>query len=309
MNKRTCVRSFQSLLCAIIVFAAVFPVHALAGPGEVPSSQVATEASLGSEHLVTTVLPGSASSPALNLAPSPQHEGDAGEVLSIVVAPQDVMAGQQVTFTIRTLNTGTTTWDPNDVAAEVVVFDEEGNPLAIGHGADAMPFESVAPGAEASVTVFLQVPVDWAGAYQYTTKVWVKSTLLEAHTQANDSLEVSPMMGPIDIRQDSTAMWVEGISAAGESGGGQAVDLVFAMDTSGSMYDEFSALCGKIDDIIADLQGRGITVRYRILGITATRECATDTVSNLVSGATSNHVEDWGPATYDLSNGYDLVGE
>ncbi|HET6446495.1 MAG TPA: choice-of-anchor X domain-containing protein, partial [candidate division Zixibacteria bacterium] len=86
---------------------------------------------------------------------------------------------------------------------------------------------------------------------------------------------------------------------------GHAVDLVFAMDTSGSMDDEFESLCTKIDQIVAELSSRGIQLNYRILGIASVRSCATNTVTNLIPGGVSNHIEDWGPATEDLAKFYD----
>jgi uncharacterized repeat protein (TIGR01451 family) len=84
----------------------------------------------------------------------------------------------------------------------------------------------------------------------------------------------------------------------------QAVDLIFAMDTSGSMNDEFSALCSKIDDVVNDLLGQGITVQPKILGIDGNLECTEDTITNLIPNAKSDHIEDWGPAIYDLAYGY-----
>ncbi len=85
---------------------------------------------------------------------------------------------------------------------------------------------------------------------------------------------------------------------------GGKVDVVFAMDTSGSMYDEFGALCHQIDAIVANLQNQGVSVNYRILGLARTFQCASDTVQHLVPGGLVNHEEDWGPAVTDLSNGY-----
>lgn len=82
-----------------------------------------------------------------------------------------------------------------------------------------------------------------------------------------------------------------------------SVDVVFAMDTSGSMDDEFSELCGQIDTIVSSLREMGIVVNYRILGIAATRDCTADTVANLVPGRVDN-TEDWGPAVADLAEGY-----
>ncbi len=85
---------------------------------------------------------------------------------------------------------------------------------------------------------------------------------------------------------------------------GGKVDVVFAMDTSGSMNDEFSALCSQINAIVANLQNQGVSVNYRILGLARTFQCASDTVQHLVPGGLVNHEEDWGPAVTDLSNGY-----
>ncbi|MFQ6058122.1 MAG: GEVED domain-containing protein [Anaerolineae bacterium] len=89
---------------------------------------------------------------------------------------------------------------------------------------------------------------------------------------------------------------------------GAKVDVVFAMDTSPSMDDEFDALCTNIAAVVADLQAVGLTVNHRILGITAPRLCATDSVLNFLTmqgqPVTVNHEEDWGPAVVDLAGGY-----
>lgn len=86
--------------------------------------------------------------------------------------------------------------------------------------------------------------------------------------------------------------------------GTRQVDVVFVMDTSGSMNDEFSALCSDIQLLVSDLQAEGININYTILGITASRECATDSVQSSVPGATVAHEEDWGPAMSDVSAYY-----
>ena len=85
--------------------------------------------------------------------------------------------------------------------------------------------------------------------------------------------------------------------------GGDA-DVVFIMDTSGSMSDEFSTLCAEITTIISSLQSQGITVTYKIVGITANRDCTSDYVTNMVLNPISNHLEDWGPATQDIAEKY-----
>jgi hypothetical protein len=80
--------------------------------------------------------------------------------------------------------------------------------------------------------------------------------------------------------------------------------VLFMMDTSGSMSDEFDVLCNKIDDIVQGLQDGGITIDYEILGINATRSCASGTVSGSVPNPTVNHIEDWGPAVEDVAEQY-----
>ncbi len=82
------------------------------------------------------------------------------------------------------------------------------------------------------------------------------------------------------------------------------VDIVFVMDTSESMDDEFSALCENIRKLVADLQAQNIAVRYEILGVQQNRQCTKSTVPQTVSNSTVSQYEDWGPATRDLAAGY-----
>jgi hypothetical protein len=86
------------------------------------------------------------------------------------------------------------------------------------------------------------------------------------------------------------------------------VDIVFVMDTSGSMNDEFSTLCAEIPNIVQGIQDQGFPVTYTILGITSTKQCAVNHVKSYVLGTgntpVSNHSEDWGPATQDIANYY-----
>ena len=240
------------------------------------------------------------SSPALNPASAFRQDDVAGEIISVVVDPTPVVAGEQATFVVTVRNTGTTTWDPTGVEAEVIVVDEDGTQLASGWGSDAVPFEAVAPGAETSVVAYLQVPRDWQGTYRYAVKLWYMSSLMDSYTAEDVLLEVSPAEGPIEAEDDALQREEHLVGMSG----GQTVDIVFAMDTSGSMSDEFSALCSKIGDVVIDLRSRGITVRYKILGILNNRDCTSDTVSNVIPGGRTNQYEDWGPATYDLSYGY-----
>ncbi len=91
------------------------------------------------------------------------------------------------------------------------------------------------------------------------------------------------------------------------------VDIVFIMDTSGSMRDEAVALCMGINQLVADLAGLGIVVNPHFLGITqapgGSFSCLTDHVVNLLgpevpgdAGScafpdTLSAYESWGPAT------------
>jgi len=85
-------------------------------------------------------------------------------------------------------------------------------------------------------------------------------------------------------------------------------EIIFAMDTSGSMSDEFDVLCNRITEIINGVANAGINIGSHIYGIRYNRNCTENTVYNVVvnNGATPtvNHSEDWGPAIVDLSEHY-----
>ena len=76
------------------------------------------------------------------------------------------------------------------------------------------------------------------------------------------------------------------------------------MDTSDSMSDEFSTLCTKISTVISNLESQGITVSYKIVGITENKNCSSDYVTNMFTSPVSNHSKDWGPATQDIAGKY-----
>ena len=81
-------------------------------------------------------------------------------------------------------------------------------------------------------------------------------------------------------------------------------EVLFIMDTSGSMWDETEVLCSKINDIVTGLQNQNINIEYKILGITENYACTTDYVYSIVTNPTVNHYEDWGPAVEDVANQY-----
>jgi len=82
------------------------------------------------------------------------------------------------------------------------------------------------------------------------------------------------------------------------------VDVVFVMDTSESMDDEFQALCTSIDRVVEGLEDRGITVRYTVLGITQDKFCATDNVAHRFPNAAADTPEDWGTAVADVAGNF-----
>lgn len=83
------------------------------------------------------------------------------------------------------------------------------------------------------------------------------------------------------------------------------VDIIFAMDTSGSMDDEASALKNAIDDIKQDLSNiYDLEIKY--WGITSTYSSwgLTSNVRSEVGYKLADHSEDWAPAVNDLSKYY-----
>jgi len=91
------------------------------------------------------------------------------------------------------------------------------------------------------------------------------------------------------------------------------MEIVFVMDTSGSMRDEADALCAGISQVIADLNKQGVFIRANFLGITqisgGSFSCLTDHVLGLLGGTVpgdaqscpfpdgTSAYESWGPAT------------
>lgn len=91
------------------------------------------------------------------------------------------------------------------------------------------------------------------------------------------------------------------------------IDLVFVMDTSGSMRDEAETLCAGMTQVISDLKQQGVNVQADFLGITQTPggsfSCLTDHVLGLLGGDVpgdaascpfpdgTSAYESWGPAT------------
>jgi len=113
---------------------------------------------------------------------------------------------------------------------------------------------------------------------------------------------------------DGTSLDCDGNGVPDECLSCPPLDIVFVMDTSGSMNDEAAALCNSIVQVVADLGALGIIVNPSFLGITQTPggdfSCLTDNVANLLGTAvpgtvdTLNDSEDWGPATAVVADGF-----
>lgn len=86
------------------------------------------------------------------------------------------------------------------------------------------------------------------------------------------------------------------------------VDIVFVFDTSGSMHDEGLSLCSVVDTVVQNIRDDGFTVTYNVWAITSWSAsyfpCITTSVRDEFTGEISNHSEDWGPATSDISTMY-----
>lgn len=81
------------------------------------------------------------------------------------------------------------------------------------------------------------------------------------------------------------------------------VDIIFAMDTSGSMSDEATALVNAINGVTSDLSSE-FDIDAKLWGITGSGWGLTSYVTANVSNPLSNHLEDWAPAVNDLSSKY-----
>lgn len=109
----------------------------------------------------------------------------------------------------------------------------------------------------------------------------------------------------------ANATLLTGGDAANFASATSIVDIVFVIDTSGSMSDDIAAIGNTAQSVVRNLNCADIDcyVRARFMGITGTSNIFNETVSGWVAGkggtATSNDSEDNGPAVVDLVNWYD----
>ncbi|MFO0747235.1 MAG: Ig-like domain-containing protein [Myxococcota bacterium] len=92
----------------------------------------------------------------------------------------------------------------------------------------------------------------------------VCNVLVDADPDCNDNL----VPDTCDIAVGGASTDCDGDHIPDECGSCNApVEIVFAVDTSGSMDDEAAVLCANIDSIVTSLQAEGIQVTARIFGI------------------------------------------
>ncbi len=109
----------------------------------------------------------------------------------------------------------------------------------------------------------------------------------------------------------ATASSMTGGDAASQAAADDILDIVFAIDTSGSMYDDINAIGAVAQSVIANLEcpDCDVWVRASFMGIAGTYGSVfNERVTSYVVGAggtpMSNHSEDNGWAVVDLANWY-----
>lgn len=123
------------------------------------------------------------------------------------------------------------------------------------------------------------------------------------------SLMATACMG---LAANANAILVIGGDAVSQASATSIVDIVFAIDTSGSMTDDIASIGAKAQSVIQNLNcpNSDCYVRARFMGITQNydsfwNENVRQYVLNKGGTPVSNHSEDNGPAVIDLVNYYD----
>ncbi|MBZ9578270.1 TrbC/VirB2 family protein [Patescibacteria group bacterium] len=81
-------------------------------------------------------------------------------------------------------------------------------------------------------------------------------------------------------------------------------EIVFVVDTSGSMNNEWITLCNVIDDVVDSLEKKDVILKYTIYGIDMLKVCATGVLPYAGCGAPHGDREQWGPAVEDRAQNY-----
>lgn len=232
-------------------------------------------------------------------AESSPTTGLSGVIDGVSFAQEPLPAGDVTTVVITVRNDSPDTWEPLLLLGMIELLGPDGGVVASATAADPVVVEPVPPDGLADFAVYLDVPAGLSGPFTYRATVTQQDTILAQQT-AGEPVLVAADQTPVRPPRQDVIPTAPGVTAAG----GQNVDLVFAMDPSGSMYDEFDALCDTINDVVGQLQAQGINLNYRILSIGWSYQCATDMITDVVPGGLVDHEEDWAPATSDLANSY-----
>ena len=153
------------------------------------------------------------SSTTLNPASASQEGDVAGEIISVVVAPTPVVAGESIKFDVTVRNIGDLPW-PSD--AQVFIEIRDANGLLQGTAASTLG-RPVQAGETISAMADWPVPVDGLGNYTYAAKLSANSALLD--TAPPNTLSVEPG-GPKNARI------VETVMVATSSSGSRRVALI-----------------------------------------------------------------------------------
>ncbi len=109
---------------------------------------------------------------------------------------------------------------------------------------------------------------------------------------------------------NASATFITGGDAADQASADDILDIVFVIDTSGSMYDDINAIGAVAETTIQNLECPecDVFVRASFMSITYNYGIFNETVSSMVYGEggtpVSNSSEDNGPAVIDLVNYY-----
>lgn len=118
----------------------------------------------------------------------------------------------------------------------------------------------------------------------------------------------------LGVATNASASSLIGGDAVNQASADSILDIVFVIDTSGSMSDDINAIGAVAQNVVTNLQCTGIDcyVRARFMSINSNSGIFNERVVDLGGTIISNHSEDNGPAVTDLVNNYnwnnDAVG-
>lgn len=125
------------------------------------------------------------------------------------------------------------------------------------------------------------------------------------------SLSALAISAGLGLASSANATLLIGGDAVSQASATSIVDIVFVIDTSGSMSDDIASIGTKASSVISNLNcpDSDCYVRARFMSITSTSGIFNESVTSYVTGKggtpVTNHQEDNGPAVIDLVNWYD----